>query len=127
MLSSLSYFPSAAAILLLLSNASYKEHRCKLFVNSVRYVRTAPLRLQVSDVLDPQIFPRVPCIFISSDPTTCYLPSPSKGYSHDTMFRPSHAQELPFPWSLCVSTGMLKEFAGHKHNVSKRCVCVCVQ
>jgi hypothetical protein len=109
-----SYFPSAAAILLLFSNASYKERRrCKLFVSSESYVRTAPF--SPSSLGRTRMY-RIPksspgccassLTVILPPATLCTLlfPSPSKGYSRDIMFRPSHAQEFPFHWSLCVYT-----------------------
>jgi hypothetical protein len=133
-----SCFPSAAAILLLFSNASHKEPRCKLFVSSEHYVRTAPFSTSSLGCTRMYWIPksspgyRASSLAVILPPAiscTLLFPSPAKGYSHDIMFRPSHAQELPFPWSLCIYTDMLKEFAAykHKHNVSKRCVCVCVQ
>jgi len=118
------YFPSAAAILLLFSKASYKERRCKLFVSSERYVRTAAFSTSSFGCTRMYWIPKsspgcrassLAVILPPAIPCTLLFPSPGRGYSQDKMFRPSHAQELPFPWSLCVYPGRLKEFAVHKH------------
>lgn len=101
----MSCFPSTAAILLLFSNASYKERQCKLFVSSERYVRTAPFSTSSLGCTRTYWIPksspgyRASSLAVILPPAiSCTLlsPSPSKGYAHDIMFRPSHAQQRPF-------------------------------
>jgi len=90
------YFTSAAAILLLFSNASYKERRCKLFVSSERYERTTPFSTSSLGCTRMYWIPksspgyRASSLAVILPPAiscTLLFPSPSKGYSHDIMFR----------------------------------------
>jgi hypothetical protein len=90
-----SYFPSAAAILFLFSNASYKERRCKLFVSSERYVRTAPFSTSTLGCTRMYWIPksspgcRASSLAVILPPAiscTLLFPSPGEGYSHDIMF-----------------------------------------
>jgi hypothetical protein len=115
----------------------YKECPCKLFVSFELYGRTAPFSTSSLGCTQMYWIPksspgyRASSLAVIPPPATRTLYFPhhqAKVYSDDITFRPSHAQESPFPWSLYIYTDMLKELAGHKHkhSVPKRCVCVCL-